>query len=92
MERLRVGIVGGGPWAQQLHAPAVSAHPRARLAGFWTRRPAVADELATRFGAQAFADPDQLFDAVDVVAFAVPPRVQGELAVRAAAAGRHLIC
>jgi predicted dehydrogenase len=92
VERVRVGIVGGGPWAQQVHATALSTHPRARLAGFWTRRPAVADELATRFGTQAFADPEQLFDAVDVVAFAVPPRVQGELAVRAAAAGRHLIC
>jgi predicted dehydrogenase len=92
VDQVRVGIVGAGPWAQSVHGVALSTHPRARLAGFWARRPAAADELASRFGTRTFADPEQLFDAVDVVAFAVPPQVQGELAVRAAAAGRHLIC
>jgi predicted dehydrogenase len=37
------------------------------------------------------ADPDELFAQVDAVAFAVPPGVQADLAVRAAAAGRHLV-
>jgi predicted dehydrogenase len=92
MDRLRIGLVGGGPWARQVHLAAISAHPRLRLGGIWTRRPEVAAELADRFGTQAAAGPDELFDAVDVVAFAVPPRVQGELAVRAAGAGRHLVC
>jgi predicted dehydrogenase len=34
---------------------------------------------------------DELLEQVDAVAFAVPPAVQGELAVKAAEAGKHLI-
>ena len=67
-ERLRVGLVGGGPWAQRVHAPAIAAHPDFELAGVWTRRPAVADELAAAHGATAFADVEAMIDAVDVVA------------------------
>lgn len=92
MERVRVGLIGGGPWATRVHGPALRAHPRVELAGVWTRRPEVAAGLAHRFATTAFADPDELFAAVDVVTLAVPPRAQATLAVRAAAAGRHLIC
>lgn len=92
VDQLRVGVVGGGPWAARVHGPALAAHPGVALAGFWTRRPDVASGLAERFGGRAHRSFDDLVDAVDVVALAVPPAVQGGLAVRAAAAGRHLIC
>jgi predicted dehydrogenase len=92
VRRLRVGLVGGGPWARRVHGPALVAHPGTELAGVWTRRPEVAAELAGPLGTRAVGSFDELLDGVDAVAFAVPPRVQGELAVRAAAAGRHLIC
>lgn len=88
---LRFGLVGAGPWATTVHAPALVAHPDTELAAVWARRPAAAGELAARFGATAVTDPDALFDQVDAVAFAVPPGVQADLAVRAAAAGRHLV-
>jgi predicted dehydrogenase len=87
-----VGLVGGGPWARRVHGPALVAHPGTELAGVWTRRPEVAAELAGELGGRAAASFDELLDGVDAVAFAVPPRVQGELAVRTAAAGKHLIC
>jgi predicted dehydrogenase len=90
-EPLRVGLIGGGPWAHRVHAPAIAAHPRFELAGVWTRRPAVAAELAAGHGAAAFDDVAALIDAVDVVAVSVPPAVQQEIAVEAARAGRHLI-
>jgi predicted dehydrogenase len=90
-EPLRVGLVGGGPWGRSVHAPAVACHPEFELTGVWTRRPAAAVEIAGANGATAFDDFDALVDAVDVVAFAVPPTVQSELAVAAARAGRHLI-
>ena len=76
-EQLRVGLVGGGPWAQRVHAPAIAAHPDFDLAGVWTRRPAVAAELAAAHGATAFDDFAALIDAVDVVAFSVPPSRAG---------------
>jgi predicted dehydrogenase len=91
MSALRVGVVGGGPWAREVHAPAVVAHRDFELAGVWTRRPEVAAELAGAHGASAFDSVDALIDAVDVVALSVPPAVQAEIAVAAAGAGRHLV-
>jgi predicted dehydrogenase len=92
VDQLRVGLVGGGPWARNVHGPGLAAHPATEIAAVWTRRPEVAGELAAEFGGRACDRLDDLLDDVDMVAFAVPPQVQGELAVRAAAAGRHLIC
>jgi predicted dehydrogenase len=92
MDRLRVGLVGGGPWARTVHAPGLAAHTGTELAAVWTRRPEVAAELAVEYGARSYTDLEVLFDAVDAVAFAVPPQLQGRLALFAAAAGKHLIC
>lgn len=92
VDQLRVGLVGGGPWARTVHGPALAAHPAMDMTAVWTRRPEAAQELAADFGARAHTRLDDLLEDVDVVAFAVPPQVQGGLAVRAAAAGRHLIC
>lgn len=87
-----MGLVGGGPWARRVHGPALMAHPGTELTAVWTRRPEVAAELAGSLGARAVGSFAELLDGVDAVAFAVPPQVQGELAMRSAAAGRHLIC
>lgn len=89
---LRVGLVGGGPWALRVHAPGLATHPDTVLAGVWTRRREIAEEITTRFGGIPHASFDDLLSDVDAVAFAVPPDVQADLAVRAAAVGRHLIC
>jgi predicted dehydrogenase len=88
---LRFGLVGAGPWATNVHAPAIAAHPDTELVAVWARRPEEAQRLATAHGAAAADDVDALIADVDAVAFAVPPGVQAELAVRAAAAGRHLV-
>ena len=90
-EPVAVGLVGAGPWAALVHAPMLAAGPHTRLAGVWARRPTAAAEVAGRHGAEAFDDVDALFAACDAVAFCVPPDVQAALAVRAAAAGRHLL-
>lgn len=88
---LRIGLVGAGPWAGMVHAPAIAAHPGVELTAVWARRPEAAAELVARHGGAVAADPDALIEAVDAVAFAVPPGVQSGIAVRAAAAGRHLV-
>lgn len=89
---LRIGLVGGGHWARTVHAPAIAAHPDAEPAGVWTRRPEVAAEIAAELAAPVAGSFAELLDAVDAVAFAVPPSVQAGLALEAAAAGKHLIC
>ncbi|MFR9803881.1 Gfo/Idh/MocA family protein [Pseudonocardia sp. RS010] len=91
MDQLRVGLVGGGPWARSVHAPALAAHPGVELAGVWTRRAEPAREISALHGGRPYPKFDELLEAVDAVAFAVPPAVQGTLAPGAAAAGKHLI-
>ncbi|MGW6838030.1 Gfo/Idh/MocA family protein [Streptomyces sp. NPDC054949] len=89
--RPRVGLLGTGPWAQRTHAPALAAHAGSDFVGVWGRRPEAAAELARAHGVKVYEDPDELFADCDVVAFALPPDVQAPLAVRAAAAGCHLL-
>jgi len=91
VERLRIGLVGAGPWARGVHARGLAAHPGVEFAGVWTRRPEPGRALAAEHGTRAYETFDALLAEVDAVAFAVPPQVQGELAARAAKAGRHLI-
>nr|WSX54716.1 Gfo/Idh/MocA family oxidoreductase [Streptomyces sp. NBC_00974] len=89
--RPRVGLLGTGPWAHRTHAPALAAHPGSEFVGVWGRRPEAAAELAAAYGVKVYEDPDALFADCDVAAFALPPDVQAPLAVRAAAAGCHLL-
>ena len=91
MSELAVGLVGAGPWASLVHGPMLAAGPETRLAGVWARRPDAATELATRVGAPAFGRYEELLDACDAVAFAVPPAVQAEMAATAAEAGKALL-
>ncbi|MEU9338844.1 Gfo/Idh/MocA family oxidoreductase [Streptomyces sp. NPDC048290] len=88
---MRIGLLGTGPWAQMAHAPALAAHGELDFVGVWGRRPDAAKELAGQHGVRAYDDVDALLADVDAVAVALPPRVQAELAVRAARAGRHLL-
>ncbi|MFI1421526.1 Gfo/Idh/MocA family protein [Streptomyces sp. NPDC020731] len=88
---MRIGLLGTGPWARAVHAPALSGHPDLDLAGVWGRRPDAAGELAELHGTRAYDDVDALLADVDAVAVALPPAVQAELAVRAARAGCHLL-
>jgi predicted dehydrogenase len=90
-EAVKVGLVGAGPWAHVRHAPMLAAGPHLTLAGVWARRTEAAAELATKHDALVFEDFDALVQASDAIAFSVPPQVQVELAVRAAAAGKALL-
>jgi predicted dehydrogenase len=88
---LRFGVLGTGYWAQEAHATALAGHPDTELVAVWGRDPAKTAAFAERFGIQGHDDLDRLLAEVDAVAIAVPPDVQAELALRAAAAGRHLL-
>ena len=89
--RLRVGLVGAGPWARRVHAPGIAAHPDTELVAVWARRQEAAAEVAEANGATPVGSFDDLLSTVDAVAFAVPPAVQAPLALRALRAGRHTI-
>ena len=88
---LRFGLVGTGYWARVAHARALAQTPGIEFAAVWGRSQEAAAALAASFGAEVHGDFDAFLAAVDAVAFAVPPDVQSELAVRAANAGKHLL-
>ncbi|MET8948870.1 Gfo/Idh/MocA family oxidoreductase [Streptomyces sp. NPDC004542] len=88
---MRIGLLGTGPWARMVHAPALSGHQEVELVGVWGRRAEAAAELAERHGIRAYDDADALFAEADAVAIALPPDVQAPLAERAARAGCHLL-
>ncbi|MFF9817426.1 Gfo/Idh/MocA family protein [Streptomyces sp. NPDC014006] len=88
---MRIGLLGTGPWARLVHAPALAAHEAVDLVGVWGRRPEAAKELAGSHGTRAYDDVDDLLADVDAVAVALAPDVQAGLAARAARAGRHLL-
>ncbi|MFI8567593.1 Gfo/Idh/MocA family protein [Rhodococcus sp. NPDC078407] len=84
---MKIGLVGAGPWARKTQAPALLAHPDVDFTGVWARRPTAAAEL----NAPVLDSFEALLDAVDAVAFAVPPAVQAGYALRAARAGKHVL-
>ncbi|MFG2925625.1 Gfo/Idh/MocA family protein [Streptomyces sp. NPDC048305] len=88
---VRVGLVGGGPWARAMHARTFAEGPETTLAAVWARRPEAAAEVAAPYAAPVAATFEELLDTCEAVAFAVPPSVQAELAVQAARAGRALL-
>lgn len=88
---LRIGLVGAGPWARIFTAPLLAAGPDCTLAAVWARRADAATELAAQHGATAVSDLDELFATCDAIAFAVPPDVQADMAIRAAAAGKPVL-
>lgn len=88
---VRVGLVGAGPWARAMHARMLAAGPETELVSVWARRPGAAEELAASHGAATAASFGELLGTCEAVAFAVPPAVQADLAVRAARAGRALL-
>ncbi|GES34147.1 Gfo/Idh/MocA family oxidoreductase [Streptomyces angustmyceticus] len=87
----RIGLLGTGPWARRVHAPALAAHPGVEFTGVWGRRAEAAAALAQAHGTRPYESPDELFEVCDAVAIALPPSVQAALALRAAAAGCHLL-
>jgi len=88
---MRIGLVGNGYWARTTHAAGLRRQPAVTLAGLWGRDPAKSQPYASEAGICAYSSYADLLADVDAVAFSVPPRVQAELALVAAAAGKHLL-
>ncbi|MBL8701480.1 MAG: Gfo/Idh/MocA family oxidoreductase [Alphaproteobacteria bacterium] len=88
---IRFGVVGTAYWAAAVHTVGLGAVPGARLAGIWGRDVDKARALAAQRGTVAFESFEAMLAAVDAVSLAVPPQVQESLALRAIAAGKHVL-
>ena len=94
MDTLRIGMVGAGA-ISRAHLPAVAARDDCELACIADIDMAKASERAEQFGAaRAVADYHELIamDDVDAVIIGVPARFHAEIAVKAADAGKHVLC
>jgi myo-inositol 2-dehydrogenase / D-chiro-inositol 1-dehydrogenase len=87
---MRVGIVGAGSMGRA-HAAGWRA-AGAELVGVVSLRGASARDLALAHDARAFPDLDALLPVVDVVDLCVPSDLHHPMTLRAAAAGKHVVC
>ena len=84
---LRVGLIGAGGIAAS-HLDAWQALGAECVISSRTRPEA----LATRFGVEIADDVDALIDRVDIVGILAPTPTHPDLALRAIARGRHVVC
>ena len=89
-DTVRTGLVGAGPWASVMHAPLLAGGPGTSLEAVWARR----EDAAT--GWPGSTAPRWRARSRSCSSGATPsrspsPDVQAALALRAAAAGRHLL-
>lgn len=92
---MRVGVVGAGFWPRLVQIPAFLSIPGWDVVGIASGRRASAEALAAEFGIRKVYDDYTALiddDEVDVVDIVTPNHLHREIAVRAMAAGKDVIC
>jgi predicted dehydrogenase len=87
---MRVGIVGAG-FMGTTHAAGWTATP-AQLVGLTAETKQEASLLANKYDAKVYPSLDEMLPDVDVVDICSPTHLHHEMALKAAAAGKHIIC
>jgi predicted dehydrogenase len=89
----RIGVIGCGGIVQSSHLPAYRI-AGFRVSGLWNRTVETARAVAARFDvANVFSSWQELINSrdVEVVDISLPPHLQPEVAIAAAAAGKHIM-
>jgi predicted dehydrogenase len=94
-ERVRVGIIGAGTNAREVHLPKLREIPGVEIAAVANRTPASGRAVADQFGIPRVharwqdlaADPD-----VDAVLIGTWPNLHRDAAIAALEAGKHVLC
>jgi len=87
---MRVGIVGAG-FMGTTHAAGWAETP-AEIVGFSAETQQEAGVLARRYQAKVYPDLDAMLSEVDVLDICSPTHLHHEMALKAAAAGKHIVC
>lgn len=87
---IRVGIVGAG-FMGKAHAAAWATTP-AEIVGIASLDLGQAEALARQYSSQAYSDLEKLITTVDVVDICTPTDTHHAIALKAAQAGRHIVC
>ncbi len=92
---VRIGVVGTGGFANQVHMPGYHAHPRAKIVGVCDIILERAEAAAKRFGATFVTDDYKELvsrDDIDAIDVVTPNVVHVPIALAAIKAGKHVIC
>ncbi len=87
---MNIGIIGTG-FMGTTHAGAW-AKAGAHIAGFLADPPSEAAAIARQYGAKACFNLGELIGLADVVDICSPTHLHAEMAIRAAQAGKHVVC
>src|SRR5437763_8409909 len=87
---MRVGIIGAGGMGGT-HAAAWAQTP-ATIAGIVAETVDMAQPLAAQYGVRAYPSLAAILNDVDVVDICTPTHLHHEMALAAAAAGKHIVC
>jgi len=92
--RVRVALVGCGNIAIKGHVPAYTDLPNASLTAVCDPVADLAEAAAAMTGAAVYSDLDELLasEDIDAVDICTPPWTHAELAIKAAEAGKHILC
>lgn len=92
---VRVGVVGTGGFANQVHLPGYQAHPKAKVVGvcdiILDRAKAAAEEFGATIVTEDYNDLIDRDD-IDAIDVATPNNVHVPIALAAIKAGKHVIC
>jgi predicted dehydrogenase len=87
---VKIGIVGVG-FMGTTHAAGWAETP-AEIVGFTAQTSQEAGILAKRYNAKVYPSLDEMLPDVDVVDICSPTHLHHEMAIKAAAAGKHVVC
>jgi predicted dehydrogenase len=94
-DRVRIGVIGTGPFTDLMHLPNLKSHPRADLAAICGRNQERAGLLAARYAIpQVYHDYRRLIDRgqLDAVVVATPDDLHYPMVMHALEAGLHVLC
>ena len=87
---MKVGIVGVGSMGVT-HAAGWAETP-AQIVGFTAETQKEAGSLAAKYKSQVYASLDEMLPEIDVLDICSPTHMHYEMALKAAAAGKHIVC
>lgn len=90
---MRIGIVGAGSMGHA-HAPSwkLLKSMGAELVGVVTNRPESAKAFAQQYDLKPYTSIDALIEDVDILDICTPTNLHKEMTIKAAQAGKHVIC
>jgi predicted dehydrogenase len=94
MDQIRLGIIGAGPIVEKKHLPALAEVREIAVVAACRRNAEQLNDLANRFRiADRYTDYRALLDdgRIDAVLIATGPPAQVQIAIEAAAAGKHIL-